>query len=400
MSISGWVPGDGTVGSEYAQPYGMRFSADNGTAPYIWKIAKGFIPPGMYLTTEGNDINGCRIIGTPLAGGTYDFTLAVTDGSSTTFSKDLTVTINGGGVAEDLSIEGELPDITLEVLLPQYWKYNIYTEGVKAIGGRSPYTWSVIAGSIPEGLELKNVSWSNDPSQIYLDGRPSGESTYAYNEFILQVVDADGRTAMKKFSISAEDGLPGGSSNVEVPYTIPVISGSLADGTEGDEYSGLLTVSEGTAPYTWTVDSDTLPAGMTLSCSDSTTGSGSGMTGKYAHLTGSPTAGGHTYLTTLKVQDANGATNAKSFMLKVMQASIPTSEPKQNNDSGEDTTNPESGDDSGEDTTNPDADKNGVPESDNSSSAGGGGGGGGCNSGLGLLGLAALGFLLTFTRKE
>ena len=381
------------MGSEYAQPYGMRFSAENGTAPYSWKIAKGFIPPGMYLTTEGNGINGCRIIGTPLSGDTYDFTLAVTDGSGITVSKDLTVTINGGGIVEDLSIEGELRNITLEVSMRDYWKYPYYREGVNVVGGRSPYTWSVAAGSIPEGLDLENESWAT--YQIYLGGWPSEESTYADNEFVLQVVDADGRTAMKKFSISAEDGLPGGSSNVEVPYTIPMISGSLADGTEGDEYSALLTASEGTAPYTWTVDSSTLPAGMTLSCSDSTTGSGSGMTGKYAHLTGTPTAGGHTYLTTLKIQDANGATNAKSFILKVMQASIPTSEQNQDDTSGDDTTPPEPGDNresddtSGDDTTPSEPGDNAATESDSSSNSGGGGGGG-CNSGLVSLGLAAL----------
>ena len=363
------------MGSEYSEPYGMRFSAENGTAPYSWKIAKGFIPPGMYLTTEGNGINGCRIIGTPLSGDTYDFTLAVTDGSGITASKDLSVTINGSGIDGDLSIEGDFPDITLEVSMRDYWKYSYYREVVSVVGGRFPYTWSVVAGSIPEGLELENESWATN--QINLGGWPSEESTYADNEFILQVVDADGRTAMKKFSISAEDGLPGGSSNVQYPYTIPVISGSFADGTEGNEYSGLLTASEGTSPYTWTVDSDTLPVGMTLSCSDSTTGSGSGLTGKYTHLTGTPTAGGHIYVTTLKIQDANGATNAKSFILKVMQASIPTSEQNQDDTSENDTTIPESN-------------NNVVPESDNSSNSGGGGGGGGCNSGLVSLGLAAL----------
>ena len=314
LSISGYFSREYTCGDScYMMFYADYEIIGYKCAPYEWKITKGFIPLGMRLTTD--EYGNCNIEGTPLSGGTYNFTLAVTDGRGVTSSWPLTVKINGDAIAKDLSIEGDLPDISVYYNDWGNPKYNYYLKYLDVKGGRSPYTWQVVAGNIPKGLSLEKINdgWS----KVCLGGFP--DNAYANNEFILKVVDADGRTAMKKFSISVEKGRSGGSSNVQYPYTIPVINGSLADATEGKAYSSLLTASGGTAPYTWIPDLSSFPAGLTLTCSNSATGSGSGLTGKYARLTGTPTAGGHIHLITMKIKDAKGNTSVKSFTVKVTQ---------------------------------------------------------------------------------
>src|SRR5215471_15863947 len=67
----------------------------------------------------------------------------------------------------------------------------------------------------------------------------------------------------------------------------------LPDGTVGTPYSATLTATGGTAPYTWTLLSGSLPPGLSLS--------GAGV------ISGTPTTAG-TYTFTLKVVDASGQT--------------------------------------------------------------------------------------------
>ena len=66
----------------------------------------------------------------------------------------------------------------------------------------------------------------------------------------------------------------------------------------GVPYSQTLTASGGTAPYTWTIDAGTLPAGITLSANGT--------------LSGTPTADGD-FNITFRAFDANGYTGSKAF---------------------------------------------------------------------------------------
>ena len=316
LTISGWVPGDGKVGEKYNGDTGLRFSANDGYEPYVWKISNGSIPPGMYLTNQGNGVNGCRILGAPLSADTYNFTLSVTDGKGRTAEKDLTCKVNGGNITQDLKIDDTFPNATLAS-----WtitKYDYYVSYIYVKGGSSPYTWSLVAGNVPQGTELKlsNGSWATDWAKVL--GWPSDNDSYKKNEFALKVVDAEGRTLIKKFSIAVPEGKAGGPTVGTLP-SYPVISGKLSNAFEGKSYSGLVTVTKGKAPYTWSADVVNLPDGLTLSFSDSKTETGSGLTGKYAHVKGTPKSGGIYGSFTLKVTDADGITNAKTFAFKISQ---------------------------------------------------------------------------------
>jgi hypothetical protein len=80
------------------------------------------------------------------------------------------------------------------------------------------------------------------------------------------------------------------ANHIEGPPTLGItITSSLNAGTAGTAYSLALTVNGGTAPYTWSISSGALPAGLTLSTS--------------GVLSGTPTAAG-TSTFTVQVKDS------------------------------------------------------------------------------------------------
>jgi beta-glucanase (GH16 family) len=83
----------------------------------------------------------------------------------------------------------------------------------------------------------------------------------------------------------------GGAANTTTPTgTLSITSASLLTGTASASYSATLATTGGTAPYTWSVQSGTLPLGIVLNSSGS--------------LSGTPTAIGNTAVT-LQVADSS-----------------------------------------------------------------------------------------------
>ena len=76
---------NGTVGVGYSQP----LAASGGLGTYTWSLASGSLPPGVVLSAAG------VLAGTPAAGGTYSFTVKVTDSAAPAQSvtQNLTLTI-------------------------------------------------------------------------------------------------------------------------------------------------------------------------------------------------------------------------------------------------------------------------------------------------------------------
>ena len=116
-----------------------------------------------------------------------------------------------------------------------------YSDQLTVTAGTSPFTWSVSSGSLPAGISL-----SPDGN---LSGTPTATGT---SSFTVKVTDAHGQSATQATSITVADGV---STTFAAPPAAAVNSA----------YSDTLTATGGTTPYTWSVNSGTLPAGLTLS---------------------------------------------------------------------------------------------------------------------------------------
>ena len=76
---------DATAGS----PYARSLSATGGVPPYVWTVKTGSLPPGLALDPASN-----AIAGTPIANGTFAFTLQVADASGGSATRDYTLTVS------------------------------------------------------------------------------------------------------------------------------------------------------------------------------------------------------------------------------------------------------------------------------------------------------------------
>ncbi len=143
-----------------------------------------------------------------------------------------------------------------------------------ATGGTAPYTWAVTsaAGTFPPGLTLSTSGT--------ISGSPTTAGTY---NFTVTVTDAQNHTAPGNLSITI---------NGKLTITN---AGALVAGEVGSSYPGLLTDGGGVGPFTWTLNSGTLPNGLTLNGNGTFTG-----TITAAALAGSP------FTFTAKVTDAQG----------------------------------------------------------------------------------------------
>lgn len=83
------VTRDLTVGSISTAYPSTTLSATGGTAPYVWALLAGPLPPGLTLTPATGLISG-----TPTSAGTYPCTIQVTDNAGYTAQQQFSITVN------------------------------------------------------------------------------------------------------------------------------------------------------------------------------------------------------------------------------------------------------------------------------------------------------------------
>ena len=135
-----------------------------------------------------------------------------------------------------------------------------YLATLDAAGGTAPYKWSIASGSLPAGLTLSS------------SGTISGTPTTAVaSSFSITAKDSEStpQSATGKLTITV---IKGSGGVTPPPATLTLTTSTLANGTVGSSYSAALQATGGTAPYTWSVASGTLPAGLTLSSSGTISG--------------------------------------------------------------------------------------------------------------------------------
>jgi large repetitive protein len=248
---------NGTVGV----PYSATIGVTGGTAPYSCTIAAGSLPAGLMLG------GGCVVSGTPMAAGTSTVTVTATDSSNpaltTTGPETITITNNTTPLSLTMST---LPNGTVNVP---------YSATIGVSGGTAPYSCTITSGTLPTGLSLG--------AGCVVSGTPTvaGTSTVTVN-----VTD----------SSNPAQTTSGPETITIAPAALSLTMSTLPDGTVGVPYSATIGVSGGTSPYTCTVTSGSLPAGLSIT----------GCT-----VSGKPTTAG-TSTVTVKVTDSGNPVQTTS----------------------------------------------------------------------------------------
>lgn len=84
-----------------AKPYATQINASGGTAPYVFSLLSGALPPGLNLGSDGS------VTGTALIPGAFTITLQATDAASSTVYKVYTITSSDQISLSDLTVEQE-----------------------------------------------------------------------------------------------------------------------------------------------------------------------------------------------------------------------------------------------------------------------------------------------------
>ena len=236
--------------------------ATGGTAPYVYTLSSGTLPPGISFTPAG------VFSGMPTAAGTYAVGIRVNDAASSSTVNSFTIVVNGAG---SLSI--------VTAALPTARTNQPYSTTIAASGGRPPYTFSLTSGSLLSGLLLN------------ADGSVTGKATVdGSSTFTVRVLDALGATAQATLTLSSN------SSSLTIT-TVSFINGRI-----GEAFQQSALASGGNAPYSFTLAAGALPAGLTLSSS--------------GIVSGTPTVGG-SFPIVIRVADAAGMTYQTSYRLQI-----------------------------------------------------------------------------------
>ncbi len=239
-----------TTASEVGVPFNSpAMTVTGGVGSMTFSIATGSLPAGLTLNPSTGAITG-----TPLAAGS--FTLKVTDANGQVATGTCPFVIQPGP-----ALACAAPTTASEVGVP----FN--SPAMSVSGGIGPFAFSIATGALPAGLTLNTSTGA-------ITGTPQ-----TAGQFTIKVTDHNGAVATGT-----------------CPFTImagpSVTCSAVNTGKVGVAFnSPAMTVNGGLAPYTFSIATGALPAGLTLNA----------QTGA---ITGTPLAAGSF---TLKITDSNGS---------------------------------------------------------------------------------------------
>jgi hypothetical protein len=213
-----------SVGTKYSMP----LAATGGIAPYAWSLSSGSLPAGLTMNAATGLISG-----TPSTAETSTFNVKVSDSDSNSATQTLSMTVYSSSIVRITTTS--LPEATVA---------RSYSGTLAATSGTKPYTWSIYSGTLPAGLSLNS-------STGVISGSPTTAGT---SNFYIAVKGAGNYTATAYLSITV-------TAELQITTTL------LETGAVGTKYSTTVAAIGGVAPYTWTIESGVLPAGMSLNAS-------------------------------------------------------------------------------------------------------------------------------------
>ena len=210
--------------------YSNALTATGGTLPFIWTLSSGSLPSGITVQSAGS------ISGTTSQTGQFNITVEVSDSSSPkqTSFQSLTLTVNP-------AVAVTVTPTTITVASGTSTQFTALVTNTSNVA----VTWSASAGTV------SSAGLYNPPT-----------------------VSTNTTTTVTATSVA--DPTKSASASVTVtpppPPPVSITTTSLSSATAGSSYSNTLAATGGTTPYTWTLSSGTLPAGITVQSAGSLSG--------------------------------------------------------------------------------------------------------------------------------
>jgi hypothetical protein len=266
ISITPVSLAQGTVGTSFTR----TLTATGGTLPHSsWTVITGALPDGLSLNASTGVISGTA---TAAANPATSIVVRVNDA-------------NGCQGTQTISLQ-ICPVVTLSpVSLAAGTVGTSYSQPISVSGGVTPHSFAVSSGNLPAGLNL-------DPNTGVISGTPT--NTVAAT-FTIRATDANGCSGTRNYSLT-----PTCPALVLAPAALPI-------GYLGAAYTPTLSINGGTAPHSFSIQSGSLPSGVSLSPS--------------GVFSGTPTAVGAFNLV-LRATDFYGCTRTFDLTLQVRTLSL------------------------------------------------------------------------------
>jgi len=177
LAIDTTALSEATIGVTYSD----ELLASGGKKPYAWSVAAGSALPGWASLSSGGIVSGMPVG----PAGETSFIVQVQDANGATATQRVTLSIKESSSSLTI-VTTSLNEATIGVT---------YSDQLQASGGKTPYTWSIAAGSaLPR--------WASLSSSGVVSGTPTG--TAGDVSFIVRVEDDLGEAVQQRVTLTVK----------------------------------------------------------------------------------------------------------------------------------------------------------------------------------------------------